>query len=61
MVNKKIMVNDKIQKGSYILKEKMGENFHDNFKPKLTPKELLSLGIFGGKYMTDCKEEFPSD
>lgn len=57
----KVIINDKMQKGSYFLTEKMGENFHEDFKPELTPKELLKLGIFGGKYMTDCKDEFPDD
>ena len=57
----KIIVNDKMQNTHYFLTEEIGENFHKDFKPELTPKELLALGIFGGKYMTDCKDEFPSD
>ena len=59
---KTIIVNDKMQKGySYVLEEPMGENFHVDFKPELTPKEMLELGVFGGKYLNDCKDEFPSD
>lgn len=57
----KIIIHDKMQKGYYYLTEPMGENFHPEFTPELTPKEMLALGVFGGKYMTDCKEEFPSD
>ncbi len=55
-----ITVNDKMQKGyKYELSESEGKNFHPEFKPELTPKQMLELGVFGGKYMTDTKKEFP--
>tara|TARA_B100000900_G_scaffold184665_1_gene156608 strand:+ start:512 stop:1015 length:504 start_codon:yes stop_codon:yes gene_type:complete len=58
----RVIVNDKMQYGySYLIQEPMGTNFHSDFKPELTPKEMLSLGVFGGKYITDCINEFPSD
>ena len=54
------MINDKMQQHySYILTEPAGKNFHPDFKPQLTPADMLKLGVFGGRYMTDCKEEFP--
>lgn len=57
---KTITVNDKMQKGyRYELFAPEGKVSDDNFKPDLTPKQMLSLGVFGGKYMTDCKREFP--
>jgi hypothetical protein len=57
---KKIIVNDLMQKNYiYFLTEPIGKNFDKEFKPELTPKEMLNLGVFGGKYMTDCKKEFP--
>lgn len=59
---KTIAVNDSMQSNySYRLSEPIGKNFHPDFKPQLTPKEMLELGVFGGKYMTDCQDEFPGD
>jgi hypothetical protein len=60
MSERTVIVNDKMQTNYiYTLSEKEGVNFDPSFKPELTPKELLELGVFGGKYMTDCKKEFP--
>ena len=57
---KTIVVNDRMQQGySYQLSEPSGRNFHPEFQPQLTPKQMLVLGVFGGKYMTDCQNEFP--
>jgi len=58
---KKIIINDKMQKGYYYLTEPIGKNFNEGFEPELAPKEMLELGVFGGKYMTDCVEEFPDE
>lgn len=56
-----VEVNDSMQKGYvYRLVEPTGGNFHPDFRPELTPREMLELGIFGGKYMTDCWDEFPA-
>jgi hypothetical protein len=58
---RRITVNDRMQRGyTYQLIEPAGRNFDDGFKPELTPRELLALGVFGGKYMTDCRAEFPA-
>lgn len=57
-----ITVNDLMQSGyHYMLNELEGSSFRTDFAPELTPKEMLELGVFGGKYMTDCQEEFPTD
>lgn len=58
----KIYVYDKMQKDYvYALTEKMGENFSPLFQPYFTPKEMLNLGVFEGKYLNDCQNEYPSD
>ena len=60
-MKKKVFISDKMQKDySYYLTEPIGRNFHPDFVPELTPGEMLELGVFGGKYMTDCKKEFPA-
>jgi hypothetical protein len=62
MPNKTIVVNDRMQSGyRYQCVEPAGKNFDKNFKPELTPKEMLALGVFGGIYMRDCTKEFPRD
>jgi hypothetical protein len=56
-----ITVNDKMQSGyRYQRTEPPGRNFHPEFKPDLTPQQMLEMGVFGGKYLTDCRKEFPS-
>jgi len=58
---REIVVNDKMQRGyRYVLTEREGQNFAPDFRPELTPREMLVLGVFGGKYMTDCRDEFPA-
>ena len=61
-MHKKVIINDKMQTNYiYYLVEPIGKNFDPEFKPELTPKQMLELGVFGGKYMTDCKNEFPKE
>jgi len=58
----RIKVDDRMQQGYvYLLTEPPGRNFHAGFRPQLSPREMLELGVFGGKYMTDCVAEFPRD
>lgn len=60
-MHRTIEVHDRMQDGyRYELVEKEGKNFDPEFKPDLTPAQMLALGVFGGKYMTDCKDEFPA-
>ena len=62
MRTKIIYVNDKMQRGyRYKLSEPARKNFDPSFKPELTPKQMLALGVFGGVYMRDCIKEFPKD
>ena len=62
MTKRRISVSDKMQSGYvYVLTEPLGGNFCPEFRPELTPKEMMALGVFGGKYITDCRGEYPSD
>ena len=57
---RRVLVNDRMQRNyRYELAAPRGRNFAPDFTPDLTPAQMLQLGVFGGKYMTDCAREFP--
>jgi hypothetical protein len=57
-----VIVNDRMQSGyRYRREAPVGGDFDREFTPGLTPAEMLALGVFCGKYMTDCGPEFPAD
>jgi hypothetical protein len=62
-MKKQIVVEKDLMQTGYVyfLTEQVAKNFHSEFLPQLSPKEMLKLGVFGGKYMSDCTEEFPVD
>jgi hypothetical protein len=56
-----VKVSDKMQKGyEYMLTNPVGKNFDPEFKPDLTPAQMLAMGVFGGRYLRDCRREFPN-
>jgi hypothetical protein len=60
-MRQKVVVNDRMQREYvYYRIEPVGRNFAPHFRPELTPRQMLELGVFGGKYMTDCRAEFPA-
>jgi len=62
MRHRHVEVNDLMQRGyTYLLSARIGKDFDDDFRPELTPKQMLAIGVFGGKYMTDCSAEYPAD
>lgn len=59
-VPKQITVNDNRQTNyQYVLTERAGKGFDPEFKPELTPIQMLKLGVFGGNYFEGYTEEFP--
>jgi hypothetical protein len=57
-----VTVNDKMQRGyRYELTAPVGDEFAPEFQPELTPAQMLQLGVFCGKYMTDTRDEFPAE
>ena len=57
-----IVVNDKMQTGyRYALSESAGEGFATDFKPHLLPQTMLEMGVFEGRYLNDCTDEFPPE
>lgn len=57
-----ITVNELYQAGyTYTPTEPIGKNFHPDFKPQLSPKQMLQLGVFGGYYFQEIPQEFPQE
>jgi hypothetical protein len=56
-----VHVDDRMQQGyCYELVAPIGRDFDPEFRPELTPAAMLRLGVFCGKYLTDCRDEFPA-
>lgn len=55
----RIHVHDSLQEYSYELTESEGKNFDPEFRPELTPQQMLELGVFGGHYFEGEQDEFP--
>jgi hypothetical protein len=57
-----ILVNDRMQTGySYKITAPCGQDFAPGFQPFYTPRQMLDLGVFEGKYCNDCREELPDN
>lgn len=61
-MNKHIVVNNPMQDNyEYELTAPQGKNFDKEFKPDLTPKQMLELGVFGGLYLNSAENEYPKE
>ena len=50
-----VVVNDLMQTGYvYLLTKQCGKDFAAGFQPELSPKEMLRLGVFGGRFIFEC-------
>jgi hypothetical protein len=59
---REVVVNDKMQSGyRYTVSQPVSGNFADDFTPAKTPLEMLEMGVFEGRYINDCTDEFPAD
>jgi len=57
-----VEVNDRMQQGyRYHLEAPQGAGFDAGFTPAFSPAEMLAMGVFEGKYLNDCRAEFPED
>ncbi len=57
-----IHVNDRFQTDyCYQLQAAPGADFAPGFTPAYTPPQMLAMGVFEGKYINDCQDEFPKE
>ncbi len=56
----KIHFCNAMQTGSYERTRAPGDmSDHPDFKPFYTPQQMLELGVFEGKYLNSCRDEYP--
>ncbi|NDU99640.1 hypothetical protein [Pseudoroseicyclus tamaricis] len=56
----KITVNDTMQQGyTYETTARIGDVHSEDFDPWCPPAKMLEMGVFEGKYLNDCRDEFP--
>ena len=56
-----VTVNDRLQSDyTYERTKRVGRDFDPEFTPDLSPQQMLELGVFGGWYLNDCQNEYPS-
>ncbi|HBU06540.1 MAG TPA: hypothetical protein DEB09_00475 [Candidatus Magasanikbacteria bacterium] len=59
---KTVVYSDNFQKNyKYQIITSAGKKFHPDFRPNLTPAEMLKLGVFGGAYFIGAKGLIPKD
>jgi hypothetical protein len=58
-----IYPQNKMDKGNYKyeLVSNIGQFDDELFQPYFTPQEMLTIGVFEGKYLNDCILEFPRE
>lgn len=57
----RIEVEDRMQRGyGYLLEAAEGDLGRPDFRPFHTPAEMLEMGVFEGRYINDCRGEFPA-
>ena len=57
-----VTVNDLYAEGLSVRADRSGRSqLRSGYKPELTPAEMLALGVFCGKYMTDCRQGIPRE
>ena len=61
MSKRTVTVHDRMQRGyRYALTEPTGRKLRSGVQARADAGARCSaLGVFGGKYMTDCRKEFP--